>query len=309
MRKSTNCGFDRTVGIWMYQNSGGEVIEQKLINKLKEREIDSLTSLDMRFAHGSNTGITLDGINLSALDLFFSYNAGEQTLSQVYFYEQLNRTVPMINSFEAFRMTEDKFATNLILNQNGIKTSDFYLAHREKPEIIREKLREWGTIVFKPLDGWGGAGMAKIENEQGLDMLMPFLNQMDIRHFYIERFIKNDYSDFRVDVVDGEHMFTYGRKASKNDWRTNITAGGSVILREPNDEIIDIATRAAKVTGLDIAGVDMIYDIEKEEYVVLEVNGIPAFATPDQEKMGINFNDKKIDKIVELIDKRTKEGK
>ena len=47
------------------------------------------------------------------------------------------------------------------------------------------------------------------------------------------------------------------------------------------------------------------YDREKEEYVVLEVNGIPAFATPEQEKQGLNFNNKKIEKIVDLIDKKT----
>ena len=46
--------------------------------------------------------------------------------------------------------------------------------------------------------------------------------------------------------------------------------------------------------------------MEKEKYVVLEVNGIPAFATPEQEKMGIDFNDKKIDLIVDLIDRKSK---
>ena len=66
-----------------------------------------------------------------------------------------------------------------------------------------------------------------------------------------------------------------------------------------------MAKKATLVTGLDIAGVDIIYDREKEEYIVLEVNGIPAFATPEQEKMGLNFNDKKIDLIVDLIEKKT----
>ena len=53
-------------------------------------------------------------------------------------------------------------------------------------------------------------------------------------------------------------------------------------------------------------GVDIIYDIKHQKYVVLEVNGIPAFATPDQEKMGINFNAKKIQCIVDLIDRKTR---
>jgi len=85
-----------------------------------------------------------------------------------------------------------------------------------------------------------------------------------------------------------------------------VTSGGSVFMREPTDDIIDLAVKAAKVCGTDIAGVDIIYDLEREEYVVLEVNGIPAFATPEQEKMGLDFNNKKIDLIVDLIDRKTK---
>jgi ribosomal protein S6--L-glutamate ligase len=77
-------------------------------------------------------------------------------------------------------------------------------------------------------------------------------------------------------------------------------------MREANDEIIDVAIKACKATGVDIGGVDIIYDREKEEYIVLEVNGIPAFATPEQEKMGLDFNDRKIDLIVDLIDRKTK---
>jgi ribosomal protein S6--L-glutamate ligase len=306
-RKSTNLGFDRTVGLWMYQNGGGTAIEEKLINLLKEREIDTITGLDLRFAEASNSGITLDGIAMDQLDLFFSYNAGEQTQMQVYYYEQLNRYVKTMNSFEAFRLSEDKLATNLALAKSGVRTSEFYLSHRERPEAIKEKLEQWGKMVFKPLDGWGGTGMALIENEAQFDMLMPFLNNTDIRHIFVERFIKNDFTDYRVDIVDGQFVSVYGRKAGSNDWRTNVSAGGSVIMREPNDELIDIATRAVSATGLDIAGVDIIYDLEREEYVVLEVNGIPAFATPDQEEFGLDFNDRKLELIANLIDRKTKQ--
>ena len=37
------------------------------------------------------------------------------------------------------------------------------------------------------------------------------------------------------------------------------------------------------------------------------MNGIPAFATPQQEKSGLNFNTKKIDAIVQLIDEKVHE--
>ena len=149
----------------------------------------------------------------------------------------------------------------------------------------------------------------KIENEATLDMLLPLLNQMDLRFFYVEKFLEYDNTDYRVDIVDGKFVSCYGRKASGTDWRTNISSGGSVFMREPTDEVVDLAIKASKVCGTDIAGVDIIYDRKKEEFVVIEVNGIPAFATPEQEKMGLDFNDKKIELIVDLIDRKTTKSK
>ena len=292
--------------MWLYQNGGGDVIGKKIIKKLKERDIYTIDDVNLRSATAKNGNIVHNGIKLNKLDLFFSYNAGEQTQYQVYLYQALNRVIPMINTYDSFALTEDKFHTSFILRQNGILTPDYRLCHRDDTGELRKTIKKWDKMVYKPTDGWGGVGLTKIDSEANLDMLMPFLNQMDLRYFYVERFVTYDNTDFRVDIVDGEFVGCYGRKASGTDWRTNITSGGSVFMREPNDEIINIAKKASKICGTDIAGVDIIYDLEKEKYIVLEVNGIPAFATPEQEKMGLNFNNKKIELIVEMIDRKTK---
>lgn len=292
----------------MYQNGGGDKIEEKLVKKLKERGIDSITGINLRYAYVKDGHIIHNNTKVDELDLFFSYNAGEQTQYQVFLYEALNRVIPTVNSFEAFELTEDKFQTAYLLNKNSIPTPEFFLCHRDDSKQLENIIKEWQKMVYKPTDGWGGVGLTKIENEETLNMLMPFLNHADLRFFYVEKFVKYDNTDFRVDIVDGEFVSCYGRKAGDKDWRTNITSGGSVFLREPNDEVINLAKKAAKICGTDIAGVDIIYDLEREEYVVLEVNGIPAFATPEQEKMGLDFNDRKIDLIVDLIDRKTKES-
>ncbi len=301
----------RTIGMWLYQNGGGDIIQKKMIKKLKDRDIDTIPGLNLRHAIAKNGKIICqsEGCDknhkLNNLDLFFSYNAGEQTQYQMYLYQALNRVIPMINSYDSFALTEDKFHTSFVLRNHGIQTADYKLCHRDDGHQLKKIIKKWDKMVYKPTDGWGGVGLTKIENEANLDMLMPFLNQMDLRYFYVEKFIKYDNTDFRVDIVDGQFVSCYGRKAGGADWRTNITSGGSVFMREPNDEIIDIAIRACEACGVDIGGVDIIYDQEKEEYVILEVNGIPAFATPEQEKMGLDFNDKKIDLIVDLIDRKT----
>ena len=302
---------DRKIGMWLYTNGGGDKIAKKMIKKLKERGIETINNINLRHAIAKNGHIVYRGESehrgekLDKLDLFFSYNAGEQTQYQMYLYQALNRVIPMINSYEAFALTEDKFQTSFVLRNHGVKTADYNLCHRDDGHELKKIIKKWDKMVYKPTDGWGGVGLTKIENEANLDMLMPFLNQMDLRYFYVEKFIDYDNTDFRVDIVDGQFVSCYGRKASGTDWRTNVTSGGSVFMREANDEVVDIAIKACKATGVDIGGVDIIYDREKEEYIVLEVNGIPAFATPEQEKMGLDFNDKKIDLIVDLIDRKT----
>ena len=296
---------NRKIGMWLYSNGGGDKIQKKIIKKLREREIKTENNVSLHNCIAKNGHIIHDDLKVDRLDLFFSYNAGEQTQYQMYLYQALNRVIPTINSYESFALTEDKFHTSFVLRNEGIQTADYKLCHRDNGAELKKIIKKWDKMVYKPTDGWGGVGLTKIESEANLDMLMPFLNQMDLRYFYVEKFIKYDNTDFRVDIVDGEFVSCYGRKASGNDWRTIVTSGGSVFMREANDEIIDIAKRACKATGVDIGGVDIIYDLEKEEYIVLEVNGIPAFATPEQEKLGLDFNNKKIDLIVDLIDRKT----
>jgi len=302
--------MSRKIGMWLYNNGGGDKIQKSIVRKLKNRGIETVTDINLRYAIGKNGHIVHNRVKIDELDLFFSYNAGEQTPYQMFLYQALNRVMPMINSYESFSLTEDKFQTSFLLQQHGIATPEFKLCHRDDCKYLKSVMKVWNRMVYKPTDGWGGVGLTKIENEANLDMLMPFLNQMDLRYFYVEKFITYDNTDFRVDIVDGKFVGCYGRKANGTDWRTNVTSGGSVFMRDANDEIIDIAIKACEVCGVDIGGVDIIYDKEKEQYVVLEVNGIPAFATPEQEKMGLTFNDKKIDLIVDLIDKKTrKKGK
>ncbi|NTS77025.1 ATP-grasp domain-containing protein [Catenovulum sp. SM1970] len=295
---------DHNVGIWMYQNGGGDRIEQTIISQLAQRNINCITGLDLNTARSTHGQINCRGTIMEELDAFFSYNAGQQTQYQTYLYQALNHSIPILNNYDAFALTEDKYQTAHLLQQHGITTSDYHLIHKNDIEGLKCAIRACGgKVVYKPTEGWGGVGIVKIESERALDMLLPFISRTDLRYFYVERFIDYDNTDYRIDIVDGQYIGCYGRKAPDDDWKTNVTSGGTIFVRDPEDEVIELAKRAAKITGLEIAGVDIIYDREREEYVVLEVNGIPAFATPEQEKLGLNFNGRKINAIVDLIEK------
>lgn len=294
-----------TIGLWMYHNGGGAAIEQQLAAALKDRNIEMISGLNLYHATAQNGSIMCHGVRMESLDLYLSYNAGQQSTYQVYLYKMLNKSVPCINSFEAFSLTEDKFQTTHLFNQHGIKTADYQLCHQGNMAAVKRVLKSWGgRAVYKPTSGWGGQGIIKIESEAAVGSLLQMLSDTNTDHCYLERFIDSDRTDYRIDVVDGQMVGCYGRKAPPNEWKTNVTNGGSIMLREANDQVVNLATRAAILSGLDIAGVDLIYDREHQQYVVLEVNGIPAFATPEQESIGLDFNAFKIDKMVELIERK-----
>ena len=293
---------NKRIGLWMYQNCGGDVIEQKIISRLREHDIEAIARLDLSQGYAFNGQIYCHGVTMDSLDLFFTYNAGQQTPYQVYLYQTLSEIIPTINNYKAFALTEDKFRTNDLLSRNGITTPDHIVCNKNNIETLKEHLNFWGgKAICKPVDGWGGRGIIKLESERDIDLIAPYIANQSHPQFYIERVIENDFTDYRVDIVDGQFVACYGRKAAQGQWKTNVTSGGSVILREANDAIVNLALEAARITGLEIAGVDIIYDREHERYVVVEVNGIPAFATPEQEAFGLNFNDKKIEKLTDLI--------
>lgn len=61
----------RKIGMWLYQNGGGDVIQKKMIEKLKQRDIDVVTNINLRNAIAKNGHILYKDLKLDKLDLFF----------------------------------------------------------------------------------------------------------------------------------------------------------------------------------------------------------------------------------------------
>ena len=178
--------MDRKIGMWLYSNSGGDKIQKKIVKKLLDRGIETVTDINLRNAIAKKGHIYHGKSRVDELDLFFSYNAGEQTQYQTFLYQALNRVIPMINSYDAFALTEDKFQTSFLLQQHGIATPEFQLCHRDDSKQLKKIMNKWSKMVYKPTDGWGGVGLTKIENQATLDMLTT-VSQSDGFTFFLCR--------------------------------------------------------------------------------------------------------------------------
>ncbi len=67
------------------------------------------------------------------------------------------------------------------------------------------------------------------------------------------------------------------RHAPPGDWRTNVSLGGRAEPYRLSAEEERLAIDAARAVGAEVAGVDLIPDLDRGRPVVLEVNAVPGW--------------------------------
>ena len=78
-------------------------------------------------------------------------------------------------------------------------------------------------------------------------------------------------------------------RENKEDFRSNITNGGSAFAYIPSEEECGIAVSACKAVRLDFAGVDVLFGKNGQPYIC-EINSNPHFKST-YDATGINLAD------------------
>ncbi len=80
------------------------------------------------------------------------------------------------------------------------------------------------------------------------------------RPFILQKFISESSGcDKRIEVVDAQAV-SAARRVNKEDFRSNVTNGGSMTPCTPSKHEIDTAIKACEVLGLTFGGVDILDD-------------------------------------------------
>ena len=128
------------------------------------------------------------------------------------------------------------------------------------PMIIKESYGSFGAQVY----------LAKTLNEAKATVA-----KIAHREFIMQEFIlESEGRDVRVNVVGGRVVSAMERY-NENDFRSNITNGGSMRKIALSKEMEEAAVRACDAIGLDFAGVDILFG--KNGPIVCEVNSNPHF--------------------------------
>lgn len=182
--------------------------------------------------------------------------------------------VPVCNDAKAIERCVDKSMTTFLLWQAGIPTPPTWVC--ESPEqaraIARREIGAGKPLVIKPLFGAQGRGLLFVDDVARLPDADPVAGVYYLQH-YVERG-EGVFRDWRVLVIGGRAVAAMIRHGT--GWITNVGQGARCEGTTIDGELGAMAEAAAKAVGADIAGVDILRDVDGAPFV-LEVNSMPSW--------------------------------
>lgn len=188
--------------------------------------------------------------------------------------EQMN--IPVFNSADAIRMSDDKILTyqrlascRIPFPKTMIAPKVFFHHEKVKTNYVRKVIEQFGfPLIIKEAFGSFGEQVYLIQDEE---TLMQKVIELHGTPFLFQQFIHSSYGrDLRLQVVGDEVVAAMQREA-KDDFRANITRGGKMTPYEPTAEERSLAIQATKAIGADFAGVDLLFHKDRGS-LVCEVN-------------------------------------
>jgi ribosomal protein S6--L-glutamate ligase len=187
-------------------------------------------------------------------------------------FEVMN--INCLNGSEAITKSRDKLHTLQIASQHGlnIPVTSFANSSYETKDLI--KLVSGAPLVVKLLEGTKGVGVVLAETNKAAESVINAFRSLKA-DILVQQYIKESKGqDIRCFVVGGQVVASMERIAQEGEFRANIHLGATARPIQVTDEERDLAIKAAKIIGLDVAGVDMVRSNSGPK--LLEVNSSPG---------------------------------
>jgi ribosomal protein S6--L-glutamate ligase len=179
-----------------------------------------------------------------------------------------------LNESQAISRSRDKLRSMQLLARKGIGLPVTGFAH--SPDDKGDLLNLIGEppVVIKLLEGTQGMGVVLAETKKACESVIDAFRKLHA-YFLVQEYIEEAAgSDLRCFVVGDKVIASMMRVAKRGEFRSNLHRGGKASLVKITPEERQVALRAAKILGLNVAGVDLIRS--KNGPLVLEVNSSPG---------------------------------
>jgi len=190
--------------------------------------------------------------------------------------------IPVINDADSVDIVADKLLTSQLLTRNNIPIPKTMLVTGTVDVDLVEKEIGYPCIV-KATTGSKGKTVYLCESKKYFKDLMDLLGSIALKKTLIIQEYVNfcPGADLRVWVIGGKTVAAMKRTAPVGDFRANVSQGGTAEPFEITEEIDYIARETASILGLQIAGIDLLFD-NNGGYLVCEANSSPGFEGMDK---------------------------
>lgn len=184
--------------------------------------------------------------------------------------------VRTFNSAESIDTVRDKLYSQQILAGNNIPVPRTMLAKYPVNVDLVERCIGF-PLVIKTISGSRGKGVYLSEDKASFNDLMTLIHSTDpTLNLVLQEFIQTSKGrDLRVFVLGGKPIACIERTSRDGNFKANFSTGARVKEYAMTPEIEWLAIETARIFGLDIAGIDLLFD--GDHFKVCEANSSPGF--------------------------------
>ena len=215
-------------------------------------------------------------------------------------FEMMN--VYSVNESVAISRSRDKLRSLQLLARKGIGLPVTGFAHSTKYTKDLIELAGGAPLVIKLLEGTQGIGVVLAETDKASESVIEAFRGLK-QNILVQEFIKEaGGADIRCFVIGDKVVAAMKRQGGEGEFRSNLHRGGNASIARLTPQERLTAVRAAKIMGLNVAGVDLLRS--NHGPVIMEVNSSP----------GLEGIEKATEKnvagmIINFIEKEAKPGK
>lgn len=182
--------------------------------------------------------------------------------------------VTPLNDAEGIARSRDKLHALQILAAAGIDVPYTAYAH-DRNELNRAIHHVGGPpVILKLLEGTHGVGVMLCDSMVSAESVLDAMGGLEQRVLVQEYIEESAGRDLRAIVVGDRVVAAMRRISSGGDFRSNLHQGGTAVPVTLEDDTAELAVRAARTLGLQVAGVDLLESHRGP--LVLEVNSSPG---------------------------------
>jgi ribosomal protein S6--L-glutamate ligase len=178
------------------------------------------------------------------------------------------------NESVAISRSRDKLRSMQLLSRRGVGMPITGFA--SKPDDVKDLLDMVGgaPVVIKLLEGTQGIGVVLAETRKAAESVIEAFMGLKANIMVQEYITEAGGADIRCFVIGDKVIAAMKRQGAEGEFRSNLHRGGSASLVKITPEERRTAVDAARIMGLNVAGVDLLRSSRGP--LVMEVNSSPG---------------------------------